>query len=110
MTAKIFFADERVKTSYDELKKGYPDERELARFLDRAFDDIAKNPTCGIQIPRKLIPGKYRTKQNITNLWKYNLPNAWRLLYTLKGDRIEILAIVLEWLDHKTYERRFGYG
>lgn len=110
MAAKIFFADEKVKASYDKLKQGYEDEKQLAQFLDRAFDDITKNPTCGIQVAQRLMPKEYRGKYGIDNLWKYDLPNAWRLLYTLKGDRIEILAIILEWLDHKNYERRFGYG
>jgi hypothetical protein len=47
--------------------------------------------------------------QNIDNLWKYDMPSAWRLLYSLKTEEIEIVAIILEWLDHKNYERRFGY-
>lgn len=110
MAAKIFFADEKLKASYEKLKTGYEDERQLAQLLDRAFNDIATNQACGIQIAKKLIPPEYRTKYGIDNLWKYNLPNAWRLLYTLKGNRIELLAVILEWLDHKNYERRFGYS
>ena len=78
-------------------------------FIKRAFSDICSNPFCGIQIPKRLIPQEYISKDNIDNLWKYNLPNAWRLLYSIKRDKIEILSIVLEWLDHKEYERRFKY-
>ena len=40
---------------------------------------------------------------------KYNLPNAWRLAYTLKGNEVEIISIILEWFDHEGYEKRFGY-
>ena len=110
MPVQIFFADEQLRASYEKLKQGDADEKELAAFLGRAFDDIEKNPTCGIQIPQRLIPKEYKAKHSVSNLWKYNLPNAWRLLYTLKGDRIEVVAIILEWFDHKNYERRFGYG
>jgi hypothetical protein len=46
----------------------------------------------------------------MNNLWKYDLPDGWRLIYTLSTpNKIEILAIILEWFDHKNYERRFGY-
>lgn len=48
--------------------------------------------------------GKY-----LTNLWKYDLPDAWRLIYTIKEDEIKILSIILEWFDHKEYERKFNY-
>lgn len=30
-------------------------------------------------------------------------------MYTVKEDPVEIISIILEWLDHKNYERRFGY-
>jgi hypothetical protein len=45
----------------------------------------------------------------ITNLWKYDLPNAWRLIYTIKEDEVTILNVILEWFDHKEYGRRFKY-
>jgi hypothetical protein len=32
-----------------------------------------------------------------------------KLIYTLKANQIEIISVVLEWLDHKNYERRFKY-
>ncbi len=52
---------------------------------------------------------EYVRNYGITNLRKYNLPDAWRLLYTIVGNEIEIISVLLEWLSHKEYERRFGY-
>ncbi|MCW6158831.1 MAG: hypothetical protein LVQ63_05065 [Thermoplasmatales archaeon] len=49
------------------------------------------------------------SKYEIDNLWKYNLPNAWRLVYSVAGSEVEIIAILLEWFPHKEYERRFNY-
>jgi hypothetical protein len=43
------------------------------------------------------------------NLWKYNLSRSWRLLYSVAGDGTNIIALIIEWLPHKEYERRFGY-
>jgi len=38
------------------------------------------------------------------------LPDGWRLIYTIKTpNRIQILAVILEWFNHKDYERRFHY-
>ncbi|MFW5846991.1 MAG: hypothetical protein ACOCUU_02405 [Nanoarchaeota archaeon] len=32
-----------------------------------------------------------------------------RLLYSLTGSRVEIITLILEWMSHKDYDRRFGY-
>jgi len=37
------------------------------------------------------------------------LRNGWRLLYTLKEEEMVVIGIILEWLPHKEYERRFKY-
>jgi len=79
------------------------------KFVNRAINDIKENPFCGIAIPKRLIPKIYVKKYGINNLWKYNLPGAWRLLYSIVGNHVKILAIILEWLSHKEYERRFKY-
>jgi len=81
----------------------------LYKFIDRAIDDLKQNPTCGIKIPKKMWPKVYVQKYRITNLWKYDLPNAWRLIYTVESDKVKIMSIILEWFDHKGYEKRFKY-
>ncbi len=43
-----------------------------------------------------MIPKEYIKKYKIDNLWKYNLPNAWRLLYTIKGNEVMIVSVILE--------------
>jgi len=49
-------------------------------------------------------------KYSLTNLWIYDLPNGWRLLYSVtSGGEIEIIAAVLDWMNHKDYERLFGF-
>jgi hypothetical protein len=109
MKCKVVFPDKRLKASFDKLCDSKSEEKQLYDWLNRAFDDISQNAFCGIQIPKKLIPKEYLTKYGIDNLWKYNLPNAWRLMYSVARDEIIVVAIVLEWLPHKEYERRFKY-
>ena len=44
-----------------------------------------------------------------TNLWIYNLRKDWRLLYSIGRDEIEVLAVILDWMNHKDYERLFKF-
>jgi len=109
LPSKIQFANENIKTAFEKLKEGKDNEKNIYEWLIRAFEDIEKNAFCGIQIPKKLIPEEYVKKFNIKNVYKYNLPNAWRLLYSVENNEIIVISIVLEWLDHKNYDRRFNY-
>ena len=100
----VDFVDASLKESFEKIKETDVD---LRRHLERAFNDILDNAFCGIQIPKKLFPKEYSC---YGNLWKYNLPDAWRLLYTIKSpDKIEIIAVLLNWMNHRDYERLFGY-
>ena len=106
MRSKMQFVNEKVKFAFEDLEKS---DSKLYKFILRAFRDIEENVFCSIQIPKKLIPKEYFRKFNIRNVWKYNLPGAWRLLYSVEGKDLIVLSIILEWIDHKTYERRFKY-
>ena len=109
LSTRIQFADDKLKKAFYDLKQGRSNERELYGFLERAFKDIEKNGFCGVQVPKNLIPKEYIQKYNVANLWKYNLPNAWRLLYSIKGNQLVVISIIIEWMNHKDYEKRFKY-
>jgi Txe/YoeB family toxin of Txe-Axe toxin-antitoxin module len=109
MKSEITFADEKVQKSFEALRDSKNEDKKLYKWICRAFEDLEENPFCGIQISKKLIPKGYFEKYKIDNLWKYNLPNAWRLTYSVKNGSIAILSIILEWMTHKEYERRFKY-
>ena len=106
MKSKIQFANEKVKEAFGKLEK---EDNNMYKFISRAFSDIEENVFCGIQIPKKLIPREYIKKYGIKNVWKYNLPDAWRLIYSIEGENLLVISIVLEWLNHNEYERRFNY-
>jgi len=108
LPSKITFAEDKLKKAFEKLKEGKTEDTQLYEFLTRAFSDLEENAFCGIRISKKLIPKEYK-KQGIDNLWKYNLPNAWRLIYSVGKQELIVVSIVLEWLDHKKYDRKFGY-
>ena len=110
LNSEVKFGDENLKKAYHELESGKFEDKQLKEWLDRAVADLRKNAFCGIQIAKRLISKEYHGKYgHLDNLWKYNLPNAWRLVYTIKRDEIVVLSVVLEWMTHKEYEKRFGY-
>ena len=107
--SRVFFADEKLKKDFENLEKGKYSEKEIYLWIKRAIDDLKLNAHRGIQVPKKIIPKKYIQKYGIDNLWKYDLPRGWRLIYSVANESIEVISIVLEWMDHKEYERRFKY-
>lgn len=109
MKSEVFFGDEKLKSTYEELKNSKTEEKQLYEWIQRAIEDLGENAFCGIQIPKRLIPKEYSIKYNIDNLWKYNMPNAWRLLYSVGREGVVVVSIILEWMDHKDYEKRFKY-
>lgn len=109
MKSRVGFADLEIKKAFLELKGSTTEDSRLYEWLNRAFDDLAENAFCGIQIPKKQIPREYVKKYGMDNLWKYNLPNAWRLVFFVKGGEAIVLSVVIEWLDHQKYCRKFGY-
>ncbi|MFH1306885.1 MAG: hypothetical protein ABIH83_04505 [Candidatus Micrarchaeota archaeon] len=105
----VGFVDQELKDAYEQLKAGRTEDRWLAGNINKAIEALKENPMAGVIVPRKLWPKLYIQKYKINNLRKYDLPDGWRLTYTLKGNEIEIVSVILEWLSHKQYEKRFGY-
>ena len=109
LPSEIRFVEEKIKEAFYKLEIGDSSEKELFKFINQAIDNIEKNAFCGTQIPRKQTPKEYIKKYGVTNLWKYDLPNAWRLIYSIQGGKAVVISLVLEWLTHKEYERKFRY-
>lgn len=109
MKSEIKFAEEKIKESFTKLKESKTEDKKLYEWINKALDNLEENPFCGIQIPKRLIPKIYIKKYMIDNLWKYNLPEGWRLIYSVTNNEVCILSIILEWMNHKEYERRFNY-
>ena len=91
------------------MEKGNGEARYLIRIIEKGMAKLMASPEAGKHIQRRLIPREYLAEYGVTNLWKLNLDSYWRLIYTLEGDNVKLYAIVLEVLDHKKYNRKFGY-
>ena len=65
----------------------------------------------GQPIAKSKIPDEYKKKYGVTNLFRVELPYFWRMLYTLTDSetKIEIIAFILDIMDHPAYNKKFGY-
>ena len=88
---------------------GNSDNQKLLKSIDEKIERLKYLPDSGIQIPKKHFPKKYLSVYEINNLWKFNLFNYWRLIYTLRGDTLEVICFVLDLVDHPQYNKIFGY-
>ena len=108
MEGKVKFADKKLKEAFESLKET---DKDLYNQIDKATDEISKNIFCGRNVKKKLIPKKVTQKYGFNNLWIYNLRSGWRLLYSVTSpDKVQILAIVLDWMNHKDYEKLFKFA
>ena len=107
---RVTFIEESARNAFEKLKEGRFEDKTLYEFIDRAIDDLEGNPFVGVRIAKRLWPKEYIQKYQANNLWKYDLPNGWRMIYTITTpNKIEIISIILEWFNHPEYERRFHY-
>ncbi len=82
----------------------------LSQIVDEALDVLRDKMFAGQLIEKKKFPRIYIQRYGITNLYRYNLDRSTRLTYTIVGDASGLAVVVLEILNHKEYEKRFGYS
>jgi len=109
---EVRFSKEFSK-EYTKLKRraesGRGEARYLVRIIDKGIAKLKRDREAGKRIPKRLIPRDYLVKYDVTNLWKLNLDRYWRMIYTIVGDEIRLVSIIIEVLNHKKYDRKFGY-
>ncbi|MBW2969199.1 hypothetical protein KY314_03720 [Candidatus Woesearchaeota archaeon] len=104
--SKVVFISDELENNFNELKDNDP----IKKGMIRAIKDLKENAFSGIQIPKRLFPKEYIQKYRINNLWKYDLPTGWRLIYTITPENeVELISAILDWFNHKEYERKFKY-
>jgi len=110
---------EEADKVYQELNKSVGEEKmkgvessfhqTLLRSINRVKDILKQNPFAGDQVPKRQIPEKYILKYDIDNLWRIELADRWRLIYTITGNQVEIINFVVDICNHRDYDKIFGY-
>jgi hypothetical protein len=97
-----------AKIAKEERAKGIRNSyhQQLLNSIKRASEQLKQDPQYGTPVPKAFFR---KAKMPVTNLWKVNLTGYWRMLYTITGNRVEVICYVLEICDHKKYDKTFGY-
>lgn len=99
----------QAKDAYLELKKRDDEEaKTILNSFERVKKILKDNPQYGDPIKKELIPKKLK-ELGILNLYRAELSNYWRIIYTIEGNRVEIFLFVLNIFDHNGYNKFFGY-
>lgn len=97
-----------------------------ARDFNAVFDEITENlirdevmriilllknsSIVGEHVKHEIIPKYYIKRHGVQTLYRVSLPNNWRLVYSIQSFyEKEPTALLLELMDHKKYNKRFGY-
>ncbi len=110
---RVIFSQEAEEV-YKYLNEQSPHSKTESMILNavnKKIELIKLNMHYGNPIAKKLIPDEYKSKYGVTNLFRVELPQFWRMLYTLTDGEteIEIIAFILDVIDHKTYNKKLGY-
>jgi hypothetical protein len=104
--SKVKFIDLELEKAFNELSEEDP----IKKALIRAIQNIREDFQAGEYIPKNKVPESYLRKYGINNVRVYDLPFAWRLIYTVTGSsEIGIISVLLDWMNHKDYEKLFGF-
>lgn len=76
---RVIFADDKVERDFNSLREVW-----LKKALTKAISDFKENAFYGV-------------------------PNAWRLVYSVFGNENELFVMIVEYMTHKEYEKRFHY-
>ena len=91
--------------------------------LDRSRDPVSASITRRIRalkpilladclhgevVKKDRIPKALTEQYGLENLFVEDLPSFWRLLYTIVRNRGERYIVVVEIVDHRTYDRSFA--
>lgn len=111
--------DKQAYEDYKELQKNVeenkkskkkPTHEQLLNSLNSAIDNIKADHRYGDLIPRKYLSKATINKYGTDKILRVELVGYWRVLYTIIGDEVKIIALILEYMDHKTYDKIFsGY-
>ena len=115
---RVILSDEASEV-YEELNKIVGEEitkgvessfhQTLLRSIKRVIGRLKDNPFAGDQVRKSLMPPKYIVSHDVKNTWRIELANRWRLIYTINTENIEIINFVLDIVNHKKYDKIFGY-
>lgn len=111
--ARVIFSPESGEIYHllEERSANSKMDRMLLDAINKKIELIKLDIRYGNPIAKNLIPEEYIVKYGVNNLFRVELPVFWRMLYTnvRETGEIEIVAFIVDILDHPSYDKKFGY-
>ena len=95
--------------AHSKISFSNPTYEQLLSSINNAIKNLKANPFYGNLIPRKYLSKGVMNSYGTAKIFRVELVGCWRLLYTVIGDETKIIAFILEYKDHETYNKIFGY-
>lgn len=93
--------------SFRRHRKNRDRARKAWKGLVKCGPALQRNPFYGTQIQKHLFPHAFGEYEN---LWKLDLPGAFRAVYSILARPGGGVRVAIEWIgDHDEYDRLFGY-
>lgn len=89
--------------------KKKPTYEQLLNSINNALKNIKADYKYGDLIPRKYLSKSVIQRYGTDKIFRVELIGYWRLLYTIIGNEAEIIAFILEYMNHDKYNKLFGY-
>ena len=105
---RVFLKGEAKESYLTLLKRTDKEALMILSSFNRIKEILKENPQFGDPISKNRIPNEFK-RLGINNLYRVELSNYWRALYTIEGNKVEILLFVLSISNHKEYNKIFGY-
>jgi len=98
------FADLQIRAENGEGDANY-----ILKLIEKGISTLVNDRESGNKIQKNIWPNYYSKKFEISNLWRLRLDKSWKMIYTIIGDDVRIVTIVLDVLNHKKHNKMFGY-
>jgi hypothetical protein len=89
--------------------KSLPAGSPLLKSIDAAKRLLKEDPAAGEHVEKNHWPKLYVKNYSINNLFRYELPEGYRMIYTIIRKGSVIKPTILDILDHTAYDHLFGY-
>lgn len=97
----------RAINDYEDLvKRNDKQSKILLNSIEKIKQRLKLNPQYGNPIAKNKTPKEFH---KFGNIYRVELSTFWRLLYTIKGNEVEIIVFILIICDHREYNKIFGY-
>lgn len=108
LRAKDIVLGSSAAGSLEDLRAGSdPSSSSILRRIRALKPILLADCLHGEVVKRDRIPKALKDKHGLENLFVEDLPSFWRLLYTIVRDRGERYIVVVEIVNHRTYDGWF---